>query len=185
MSHDEGNNELVKFRSVVLGSVQRVFDEGRHGEDLMPVAFILSRALLPQARCLSGQEREMRIVPIDRYFSSDTGKNKLMVDLGRIAGFPACLGIAIVSEIWVAKVARLEDVGTTPISQRGDRTEAVMVRVEVRGSEVEVWIAPISVNPDGTRALAEFKSMPSEGGRMAEALFPENRPKVAHAHHVC
>lgn len=161
----------TEFREYVLSSVRYVFSTLPPGRELMPVAFVLSE--------------EISILPIGHFFKSDEGKSELMAKLRLVAEHPVCRGIAFVSEIWLAKATALEGVKTP--SQCSERTEAAMVRLEARNSGVEVWIAPISVNPDGTRSLAEFKILPSEGGRMAEALFPENRQGqvTTHEYHVC
>jgi hypothetical protein len=48
-----------------------------------------------------------------------------------------------------------------------------MVRLEFRGSGIEVWTAVISHDDKNARTIADFTSHPIDGGRMAEPLFPQ------------
>ncbi len=151
------------FRTYILDAVRSVFTQATMaGQELAPVAFVVTK-------------EGVGLLPVGRFMVSDTAKDALMQVLSALASDDHTIGIAIVNEIWTA-VATKEEVDSDSLvrpSQRADKGEAAMVRLEFRGGGVEVWTAVISHDERNTRTLAEFKSHPIDGGRMAEPLFPQ------------
>lgn len=153
--------DITVFRQYILAAVQQVFEKLNFaGGELAPVCFIVT-------------DNGVVLMPVVQFFMNDGAKSDLMVLLTEIARDPAVKGIALVSEIWTAHVSADEKLSGDFVRpmDRPDRGEAAMIRLEFRGFNPEFWTAPINTL-NGVRSLAEFSSMPFDGGLMTMPLFP-------------
>lgn len=153
--------DITVFRQYILAAVRQVFEKLNFtGGELAPVCFIVT-------------DDGVVLMPVQHFFENDATKGALMTSLTEIAKDPGVKGIALVNEIWTAYVSADEKLSgdfMRPMD-RPDRGEAAMIRLEFRGFGPEIWTAPIN-KLNGVRSLAEFSSLPFDGGLMTTPLFP-------------
>lgn len=157
------DSDFTTFRTYIIAAVKKVFDQlGGKGE-LAPVCFIVAKD-------------GVAVMPVMEFMENDQTKDALLDALTKIAHQdPRVQGIAIVNEIWTATTSMAEDLDSDDFvrpEHRPNRGEAAMLRLEFRGFGPEIWVAPITKEA-AARKLAEFTSLPAQGGRMAAPLFPE------------
>lgn len=152
-------NNLNSFREYIIKAARDVFYMAKsRDEEVVPVAFIL-------------RGEQTVVVPTMPWMRNGATKDELMRRLAMITEFPGVNGIAMVNEVWTAETPMSNPDFTLP-SERPDRGEALMIRLEFRGHGVELWKAVISKD----RELGEFMNSPFEDGRMVQPLFP--KPEV-------